>query len=96
MRKIYKIKGKDIYVEVVTPEVEETPPKPNMVHVVTRTLYPNSIYGQIEHSGWIEKEKLESVSEKKEKEILEKYAEIEKEAKKKSKLWYQIYKRNKK
>jgi len=94
---IYRIKDKpDIYVEIIDPPEWATPPsKPgDWVYVMTRTPYCTTVFGQLESAGWIDRSRLELIAgkNKKERELLKDIEEAIEEGKRRSELWYNLYK----
>ncbi len=75
-------------------EVDATPPAENMMYVCTRSLYGNSLWGQIESCGWIESSKLEPLNpkRKKDREIIERLEQVQKAGIKRSQLMYDVLK----
>ncbi len=73
-------------------EVSVPPPEKDMVYVCTRSLYGNSLWGQIERCGWIEVSKLEPLDPKKKKdrEIIERLNQVQKEGIERSNRMYSI------
>lgn len=75
-------------------EVNAKPPAEKMVYVCTRSLYGNSLWGQVERCGWIDISNLEPFNPKKkrDREILEQLDKVEKEAIKRSQIMFDMLK----
>jgi len=92
---IMRIKNKNKYVKIVDPPPWREPPRPNFIYVCTVTLWPTSIFGQIETCGWIESDKLEALPTKQHKKIERQYQALLDRQNERSEAWHNIYKSTK-
>jgi len=88
--------GRTFYVQVQAPPVWEGDPntgKQKAVYVSTRSLYTNSVYGQIEQAGWISKDKLVPLNNtKKDREVRKQINRARRRGVERSQMWYELEK----
>jgi len=92
--KVKKENGVDLYVEIM-PKAGE-PPAEGLVYVCTRTPWPTSVYGQVESCFWTEGSRLKPFKNtKKDNKIRKDIINARDAGKKRSAIWYNLAKANK-
>jgi hypothetical protein len=88
--------GREYYVEdhEVPDWAAEVRPEGDVLYVVTRSEYPNSLFCQIESIGWIDRSIMKPLNPKlkKDQQVIHRIRDTERQGRERSQLWFDMMK----